>query len=401
MTRRMKCFHSISALAACAQASTSAFVAASVLLLTLQSQAQSFKVLYSFGVPPDAEFPTAGIVRDNAGNLYGTTIFGGAFGQGAVYRVNASGKEMVLYNFTGGMDGGLPFAGLIRDSQGNLYGTTTQGGDLTCVAPMGCGTVFKLDSSGNESVLHGFTVGTDGEFPYAGLYRDKAGNLYGTTVNGGNSSKYGTVYKVTGSGQETVLYRFLGLSDGAFPFGTLAADSTRRLYGTTTQFGSSGGGSVFRLNSSGQVVTLGNLQPMTGESPTAGVTRDGAGNLYGTATFGGKHNAGSVFKISSSGKETILYSFTNGNDGGNPYAGLVRDAAGNLYGTAFFGGSNGFGTVFKVDVANNFTVLHTFTGGTDGGNPWGGLTIDAAGNLYGTNSVGGVTGNGIVYKLTP
>ena len=128
--------------------------------------------------------------------------------------------------------------------------------------------------------------------------------------------------------------------------------------------------------------------------------RDSAGNLYGTATFAGQYGAGSVFKISPSGKETILYSFTNGSDGGTPYAGGVRDAAGNLYGTAFTGGI-GFGTVFKIDVANHFTVLYTFSGGADGGNPWGGLTMDAAGNLYGTSSIGGVTGNGGVFKLTP
>ncbi len=397
MTKRMKWFLKTSAQAA----SAPAFVIAVVLLLSLQSQAQSFKVLYSFGAPPDAEFPTAGVVRDNSGNLYGTTIFGGAFGNGAVYRVDASGKETVLYDFMGGKDGGLPFAGVIRDSQGNLYGTTTQGGDLSCVTPIGCGTVYKVDSSGNETVLHRFTSGVDGEYPYAGLYRDGTGNLYGTTVNGGSAANYGTVYKVTRSGQETVLYRFKGKGDGAFPFGALVADSIGRLYGTTTQFGLSGGGSIFRLNSPGQVTTLGNLQPSSGESPIAGVTRDGAGNLYVAPTFGGTYGAGSLLKISPSGKQTTLYSFTNGSDGGTPYAGVIRDAAGNLYGTAFFGGTGGFGTVFKLDPENNFTVLYSFTGGEDGGNPWGGLTIDASGNLYGTNSIGGISGNGVVYKVIP
>jgi uncharacterized repeat protein (TIGR03803 family) len=397
MTKQMKWFEKISAPAA----STLAIAIAVVILFTLQSQAQSFTVLYSFGAPPDAEFSTASLVRDKSGNLYGTTIFGGSFGNGAVFRVDASGNETVLYVFTGGTDGGLPFAGLIRDSQGNLYGTTTQGGDLTCVAPIGCGTVFKVDSSGHETVLYRFKNGADGEYPYAGLYRDGTGNLYGTTVNGGSSANYGTVYKVTRPGQETVLYRFKGKKDGAFPFGALIADSTGRLYGTTTQFGSSGGGSVFRLNSSGQIATVGNLQPSSGESPTAGVTRDGAGNLYVTATFGGTYGAGSVIKISPSGKQTTLYSFTNGSDGGTPYAAVIRDSAGSLYGTTFFGGIGGFGTVFKLDAENNFTVLYTFTGGEDGGNPWGGLTMDANGTLYGTNSVGGVSGNGVVYKVTP
>jgi uncharacterized repeat protein (TIGR03803 family) len=198
-----------------------------------------------------------------------------------------------------------------------------------------------------------------------------------------------------------VLYRFKGKADGAFPFGALVADSTGRLYGTTTQFGSAGGGSIFRLNTSGQLDTIGKLKPGSGESPTAGVARDAAGNLYVTATYGGTLGAGSVLKITPSGTQTTLYSFTNGDDGGTPYAGVIRDAGGNLYGTAFFGGSDGFGTVFKLDAENKFTVLYNFTGGEDGGNPWGGLTMDASGHLYGTDSSGGATGNGVVYKITP
>jgi uncharacterized repeat protein (TIGR03803 family) len=400
---------SLQGVSAAARARAFAFAPAIViwaaLVVTPLSRAQTFTVLYAFGPAPDAAFPTAVLVRDPAGNLYGTTIFGGAFFNGAVFRVDASGNETVLYSFTGGTDGGLPFAGLIRDTQGNLYGTTTQGGDLRCAFPIGCGTVFKVDSAGNETVLHRFTVGLDGEFPYGGLFRDSAGNLYGTTLNGGSSANYGTVYKVASSGRETVLYRFTGKADGAFPFGGLIADATGRLYGTTSQFGTSGGGTVFRRSSAGQLITLDNLQATSGESPIAGVIRDGAGNLYGTASFGGAYGAGAVFKINPSGIETILYSFTNGSDGGTPYAGVIRDVAGNLYGTTFYGGSaagtNGFGTVFKVDAASNFTVLYTFTGGTDGGSPWGGLTIDAAGHLYGTNAVGGANGNGVVFKLTP
>ena len=378
------------------------------LALTPQAHSQSFSVLYSFANSPDGANPTSILVSDANGILYGTTFFGGAnaCGCGAVFKLTAGDREEVLYSFTGGSDGANPFAGLIRDAAGNLYGATTFGGDLSCGPPAGCGTVFKMDTTGTYSVLHGFTTGADGEFPYAGLLLDSAGNLYGTTVNGGyHSSNFGTVFKLDSNGNESILHRFKGGRDGAFPFGTLVADSAGDLYGTTSMYGQAGGGTVFRLKADGSIANLTSFANVDGRSPLAGVVRDDAGNFYGTTGFGGAAGMGIVFVVNRAGKKTVLHSFTGGTDGAFPYGGVLRDAAGNLYGTTSAGGNTacggaGCGTVFKLDKQGNETLLYTFTGGTDGGTPYGGLIRDRAGNLYGTAFIGGATGNGVVYRIS-
>lgn len=244
-------------------------------------------VLHSFTGGSDGGGPLAGLIMDAAGNLYGTTFGGGAFGNGTVFKLDPSGNETVLYSFTGGSDGSFPSAALIMDAIGNLYGTTAGGGSAGSACTLACGTVFKLDTSGNETVLHSFTGGTDGSDPTAGLIMDAAGNLYGTTFTGGLGGIYGTVFKLDSSGNETVLHRFTGGSDGASPAGALVMDAAGNLYGTTSDL---------------------NVQ-------TAG------------------HN-GTVFKLDPSGNETVLYSFTGGSDGKYPFYGsLVMDTAGNLYGT--------------------------------------------------------------------
>jgi len=374
------------------------------MLLSLQVsaslQAQTFTVLYTFNNPPDGGFSTSTPVFDKFGNLYGTTFFSGAYFNGSVFRIDPRGNESVVYSFTGGADGALPYAGVIVDGEGNLYGTTVRGGDSTCSAPLGCGVVFKIDRYGNQTVLHSFATGGDGESPYGGLVRDRAGNLYGTAEEGGGSSNYGAIFEVSPSGQERVLYRFKGKADGAFPFGTLLIDNNGTLYGTTSQFGTSGAGTVFRRNTLGQFAPW-SLQAAMGESPFGGLVRDAAGNLYGASAYGGAYGVGSIFKVSPTGHESILYTFQNGSDGGTPYGALIRDAAGNLYGTTLIGGTSGWGTVFELTTSNQLVVLYSFTGGWDGGNPYGGLTMDAAGNLYGAAPAGGATGNGVVFKITP
>jgi len=252
----------------------------------------------------------------------------------------------VLYNFAGPPDGAHPYAGLVRDAAGNLYGTTYTGGSSSY------GTMFKLDTSGSgtETVLHSFTGPPDGAYPYAGLVRDAAGNSYGTTYHGG-SSGYGVVFKVSTKGTETVLHSFTGPPDGAYPLD--------------------------------------------------GVVRDAAGNLYGTTYHGGSSGYGVVFKVNTKGTESVLHSFTGPPHGAYPSDGVVRDAAGNLYGTTRYGGSSGYGTAFKLDTSGTETVLHSFTGPPDGAYPLDGLVRDAAGNLYGTASKGGSSGYGTVFKLTP
>jgi uncharacterized repeat protein (TIGR03803 family) len=265
--------------------------------------------------------------------------------QEPLFKINTSGKETVLHNFTGGKDGGFPFAGVTRDASGNLYGTTLYGGN--CNRYGGCGTVFKLDKSGKEDVLYTFTEGADGDMPFTDLILDAAGNLYGTTGYGGTYG-FGTVFQLGAAG-EKVLHSFTGDKDGGLPYG--------------------------------------------------GLIRDKAGNLYGTTS--GFGTAGNVFKVNAKGHEDVLYSFTGGTDGLNPYAGLVRDTAGNLFGTTAFGGTGGWGVVFKIDGNGQETVLYAFTGGTDGGTPYASLVRDSKGNLYGTTYYGGAFGLGTVFKLTP
>jgi uncharacterized repeat protein (TIGR03803 family) len=387
-----------------------AVVLGATLVATQFAQAQAFSVLYSFTGTTDGANPWATLIRDGAGNLYGTTQAGGSNGVGTVFQLDASGTENVLYSFTAGTDGGLPLAGLVRDEAGNLYGTTFFGGVFAC----GCGTVFKLDPTGKETVLYSFTgYPVDGADPYAEVVRDRVGNLYGTTSSGGAYGD-GIVFKLDTTGKETLLHTFTGGPDGGGPVGDLVLDGAGNLYGTTFYGGKGCGlgcGVVFKLTKAGKFTLLHTFTGTPdGQGPHAGLVRDAAGNLYGTTSNGGAHGWGTVFKLDKAGKETILYSFTGGADGGRTRgSGLIRDQAGNLYGTTFSGGGGscpdhgygaGCGVVFRVSKSGKETVLHQFTG-ADGAQPTAGLLRDAAGNLYGTTSRGGANSSGEVFKIAP
>jgi uncharacterized repeat protein (TIGR03803 family) len=365
-------------------------------------------VLYAFTGGADGGSPNAGVIRDTAGDLYGTTTYGGAApgttGSGVVYKLNTAGQETVLYSFMGGTDGKWPFAGVILDSEGNLYGTTNSGGTAGSPCNSGCGVVYKLNASGQETVLYSFT-GTDGAGPYAGVIRDSAGTLYGTTFAGGTGA--GVVYKIDTSGQETVLYSFTGATDGMWPYAGLILDSAGNLFGTTQRGGATGYGVVYELDTSGQKVLYSFKGGADGGSPNAGVIQDAAGNLYGTTTVGGiaggpcDAGCGVVYKLLTNNREEVLYAFTGEADGGSPEAGVIRDSAGNLYGTATSGDLANVGVVYKIDAPGHETVLYSFPFGTDGANPQGGVIRDAASNFYGTTYYGGTNGAGTVYKLGP
>jgi uncharacterized repeat protein (TIGR03803 family) len=330
-------------------------------------------VLYAFKYAKnqkDGSIPKASLIADGAGNLYGTTEEGagngcGGFGCGTVFKLTPHGKETVLYAFKGGSnDGDTPQAGLIADSAGNLYGTTSFGGSFAGADcdQVGCGTIFKLAPNGTETVLYKFNgeTGSDGAVPLGNLIADAAGNLYGTTVRGGSTgctgSGCGTVFKLAPNGTETVLYTFQGGLDGANPLGSLIADAAGNLYGTTENGGSTGCfnnggcGTVFKIAPDGTETLLYAFQGGSdGINPEAGLVADASGNLYGTTTFGGAKMKGTVFRLAPNGTETVLYSFQGKSDGGVPYAGLISDAAGNLYGTTEFGGvSKQYGVVFKI-----------------------------------------------------
>jgi uncharacterized repeat protein (TIGR03803 family) len=315
----------------------------------------------------------------------------------------------VLHEFTGVPDGSDPNADLVLDAQRNLYGTTPYGGSGNCndeFGTVGCGTVFKVDTTGNETVLHSFT-GTDGDgaFPTGGLVLDAQGNLYGTTSSGGTFGG-GTVFKMTSTGGETVIYSFGSQAgDGGGPTG-LVLDAEGNFYGTTAAGGRSVYGTVFKVDPAGNETVLYSFTGIGGDGaePLAGVVLDAQGNLYGTTLYGGDDTCkpplgcGTVFKVDTTGNESVLHRFESVPDGEDPRAGLVLDAEGNLYGTTYYGGNtnryrgNGLGTVFKVDTNGIETVLYRFCqlpSCKDGGFPLAGLVIDAQGNLYGTTSYPG------------
>jgi uncharacterized repeat protein (TIGR03803 family) len=306
-------------------------------------------VLYTFHGGADGSGPNGTLIRDSSGNLYGTTTQGGTgcsgLGCGVVFKLSTSRKEKVLYTFTGGADGGTPSGGLVRDSAGNLYGTTLGFGAHLV------GVVFKLDSSGTESVLHNFAnFPSDGALPEATLVRDEEGDLYGTTYEGG-ASGLGTVFKLDTTGKETVLHSFTG-ADGQQLYADLTLGANDTLYGTAWG-GGKGGGVVFKLGTHEKVLyqfTSGT----DGGNPYGGVLQ-ASGNLYGTANRAGAAGVGVVFKLDSSGKETVLHSFAGGTDGAQPYGDLIRDAQGNLYGTTYYGGSSGCskgcGVIFRISGA--------------------------------------------------
>jgi uncharacterized repeat protein (TIGR03803 family) len=397
------------------------------------AHAQTVTVLYKFKDDAHGGFPESGVVMDAKGNLYGTAIAGGSNscneGCGVVFKLDPAGKESVLHSFSGS-DGEAPDANLLLDGEGNLYGVTEDGGSGGC--GVGCGTVFKVDKLGKTTVLYGFTGGADGGTPSGSLIEDADGNLYGATFWGGNLSGCltngcGVLFKLDRFGSETVLYTFSGKADGANPNGGLIRDARGNLYGTAAYGGDSscylGCGTVFKLNTNGQFTVLHSFSAGTdGVYPYAGLIRDTKSNLYGTTAAGGKTTkfcsagCGTVFKVSKTGEETVLYSFEGGTDGVTPYAGLIFDPAGNLYGTTPWGGdlkcNNGIGfgcgVVFSIGPTGKETILYRFKG-ADGDGPYrGSLMRDAAGNLYGTTRFGGVLscggfgiGCGVVFKLTP
>lgn len=369
------------------------------LVVTTQSaQAQTFTTLYNFTGASDGGYPFAGLVRDKTGNLYGTTYSGGSSTTGTVFKVNKSGTETVLYSFTDGTDGGLPYAPLVRDAGGNLYGTTELGG------ASGYGTVFKVDPSDAETVLHSFASGiTDGQLPLGGLLRDTKGNLYGTTFEGGNPG-YGTVFKVDASGTETLLHSFAGTPGGGYPrYENLIMDTKGNLYGVTQAGGTNSYGIVFKLSKSGKFTVLHNFIGGTTDGclPFGTLVMDKKDNLYGTAESCGSSGDGVVWKLSKKGVETVLHNFAGGSsDGAIPIAGVIMDAKGNLYGNTEEGGSASLGTVYELNKKGTLTVLHSFAG-SDGEAPFGGVIRDAKGDLYGTSSAGGTGGYGTVWKLTP
>lgn len=370
-----------------------------IVLLALgvsSAQAQTFNLLYSFTGPQgDGSNPYAGVIQDSHGNLYGTTFAGGSSQFGVVFKLDTAGNETVLHNFTG-PDGEIPYSGLLLDKSGNLYGTTTGGGSA------GYGVVFKLNPSGKLTVLHSFT-GNDGCNPQGGVIMDAQRNLYGAAPYCGSAGG-GTVWKLSENGKLTVLHNFQnGANDGANPlFTTLLADKKGNLYGFTSMGGSDDQGIAYKLSAKRKLTVLHSFTggQTDGCGPLGAPLMDAKSNLYGTAGCGSA-DMGVVWKLSKTGKETILHNFTGGSsDGETPWAGVVLDAQANLYGDTEEGGSSGYGVVYELTPSGTITLLHSFTG-RDGATPFAGVLRNAKGDLYGTTVYGANNGRGGVWSLTP
>jgi len=341
------------------------------------AEAQTYAVLYEFSGGTDGRYPTTGLTVGKGGILFGTASQGGisggcgGVGCGTVFKVTQSGKLTVLHRFHNGRDGATPYGDLILDAAQAVYGTTANGGAHNN------GTVFKLEPSGKLITLHSFTGGKDGGSPNASLLLDATGNVYGTTAGGGRYA-WGTVFKLNGTGKLTVLYSFKGLADGGRSYSALLRDSKGNLYGTTALGGDLscnpplGCGVVFEVSKGGKETVLHTFAGTDGATPEAGLLRDEAGNFYGTAWQGGNAGCngvgcGTVFRLGTTGNETTLFGFTGGPDGGAPLCSLFRDKTGNLFGTTTLGGTSGEGTVFELSETTGETVLHSFQGQpTDG-----------------------------------
>jgi len=411
---RLRSIASFPSSGTCSPRTISRIALIGVFLTLMPASAQQFTVLYSFKGGSDGARPWGGVIVDSAGNIYGTTAYGGSsqncnqggLGCGTVFKLSPSGKETILHRFGGKGDGSLPVGTLLQGSDGGFFGTTYNG-----PGPNGfSGVFFSLSRSGKEEILHTF-AGGEGTNPLTGVIRDKQGNFFGVTYLGGAPRWYGTAYKLDPSGRtETVLHRFV-CSTGCSPTGELVRDTEGNLYGTAEETVPKDSGTVFKLDKTGKQSILYRFPPdgSKGKLPF-GVIRDQAGNLYGTTLAGGGC-CGTVFELDSTGKETVIYAFTESQgDGALPLTGLVRDSQGNLYGTTWQGGNVchlggqqiGCGTVFKIDFTGKETLLHVFKGDRDGQNPmYGPLFLDAAGNLYGTTQYGGDYNNGIVFRVKP
>ena len=360
------------------------------------------KVLYDFNGAQAGGSPNGSLLRDKSGNLYGTTYSGGSpYNGGILFKISSSGEETVLYTFQPlGTDGANPEAGLIQDSSGNFYGTTAGGGTY------GYGTVFKLSPSHKETILYSFqNNGKDGINPASPLVRDSSGNLYGTTPYGGTSFE-GTLFKISPSGKETILHNFSG-TDGEYPAnGLLLANNL--LYGSTNLGGNStGNGVLFKMTLQGKFTVLHEFSGSDGALPIGQMIIDSSGNLYGATQSGGymqnsciPGGCGTVYKLSAAGKLTV-YEITQGTTSG-PAAGVVRDSKGNFYGTTSGDGQYSQGSIFKLNSRGTFTTLFSFNGNNGGdGSPNQGIILDNKGNIYGATAGGGTYKNGTLFEVSP
>jgi uncharacterized repeat protein (TIGR03803 family) len=395
--------------------------------ITPPTNVATLTTLHAFGgTSGDALSPNSALIKGSDGNFYGVSYSGGANGTGALFKMTPAGVESVLYSFGAYVGDGTQPGSVMQGTDGNFYGTTVTGGvngsgscaavTVSCVP--GDGTIFKVTPAGAETVLYSFgNTSTDGINPNGNMIQASDGNFYGTTGAGGANSN-GAVFKVSTSGIETLLYSFGAGSttDAKSPAAGLIQLGSGNLYGTTTLGGINGKGTVFQITTGGieSVLYSFGSSGTDGITPYAALTQGTDGNLYGTTIFGGANNLGSVFKVTPVGAESIVYSFgSSSKDGTLPYDSVIQGSDGNFYGTTYSGGSNGaslctgitttcypgYGTVFMITPAGVETVLYSFgTTTADGLYPAGGLMLSGS-TFYGATTSGGTYGGGTLYSL--
>lgn len=379
------------------------------------------QIIYSFAGDSDGEYIDSDLVIDGAGNIYGTSVQGGAFGSGTVFQLAPSGSgwtHTVLYSFTGGADGGEPYKGVTLDGHGNLYGTAVTGGGGSCEG--GCGVTYKLSQAGGvwtQTVIHTFTGGDDGSGPGSGLTLSPNGGLYGVTPTGGANGQ-GVIFLLkpvkNGPWQLEVMHAFTGGDDGAGGSAGRLLLSKGILYGVTTVGGANGQGVAYQLAKKNGAWQLTPIYAFQGEPdagfPYGGLAIDGQGNLYGTTYYDGANDLGSVYQLApqpdGTWQERVLYSFKGGRNGSSSISNVVFDKTGALYSTTSAGGANcDCGVIFKLTPGDNGqwkeTVAYRFTGAPDGGFVYNGMVGDGAGNFYGATVHGGTGDDGAIYKFTP
>jgi uncharacterized protein (TIGR03437 family) len=336
-------------------------------------------------------------VRGSDGNFYGTTETGGAYNSGTVFKLSPIGTVTTLYSFGAGPNDGFgPIGGVVQATDGNFYGTTANGGTNFY------GTVFRLTPAGALTILYNFgSTATDGLVPRAGLVQATDGNLYGSTLEGGTKNA-GTIFRMTLPGTLTIVHNFAGFGiDGAFPAAELVQAVDGNLYGTTNGGSTPSAPTIFKMTLSGSLTNLHTFPSnfSNGGGPFARLIQATDGNFYGTTTYGGSNNTGTFFKMTRAGTVTTLHSFNPQNEAFNPIGGLAQSTGENFYGADSAGGINGYGTIFEVDSCGTVTTLHSFNS-TDGAGPLGNLIQTTSGQLYGTTYSGGANNDGTVFGIT-
>ena len=366
---------------------------ATAIVFTHAAEAQTFATLVNFSGANGANPAFMCLVQGTDGNFYGTTVNGGANGDGTIFRITPGGALTTLHSFSG-LDGAFPEAGVVQAANGSFYGTTDGGG------ANGDGTIFKITAGGMFTTLHSFNS-TDGAAPTGALVQATKGDLYGTTYEGGASAYpgYGTIFKFAPSGALTTLHSFDN-TDGSTPFAGLVQATNGSFYGTTIRGGAYDDGAIFKIMPDGALTVMHSFNGTNGDYPNGGLLQAADENFYGTTTTGGPFPDiyGTIFKITPAGALTTLYNFDE-TESHLPYDGLVQATDGNFYGTTSGATVTIYGTIFQITPAGALTTMHSFDS-TDGASPYGGLVQGTDGNLYGTTYKGGANGEGTVFSLS-